>query len=189
MNWTVALGLGMWSAACFQDLEIPWPVTSWGVLGLLHVLVPLAEWCRLAPFVLLGWGFVTCEHAQRQVWVRHAMGVSALIGAWVTLETRGTSCKGSPHHRLWHVSARSPTWLMEDGWRGEVWTSSSRDSVKAAHLANHLGLAHVAWNTSWDGPNATKSQPPVEVWDFGQNPGATCQATLERKISSVSGAE
>ena len=57
MNWTVALGLGMWSAACFQDLEIPWPVTTWGVLGLLHVLVPLAEWRRIAPFVLLGWGF------------------------------------------------------------------------------------------------------------------------------------
>ena len=47
----------MWSAACFQDLGIPWPVTTWGVLGLLHVMVPLAEWRRIAPFVLMGWGF------------------------------------------------------------------------------------------------------------------------------------
>lgn len=146
----------------------------------------------LGPLVwgtALLWVCPLLQGSHRQVWVRHAMGVSALIGAWATLETRGISCKGSPHHRLWHVSARSPTWLMEDGWRGEVWTSSSRDSVHAAHLANHLGLAHVAWNTSWDGPDATKSQPPVEVWDFGQNPGVTCQVTLERQVNSVSGAE
>ena len=32
------------------------PATTWGVLGFLHVMVPLVEWRRLAPFVLLGWG-------------------------------------------------------------------------------------------------------------------------------------
>ena len=45
--------------------------------------------------------------------------------------------------RLWHVSARQPTWLMEDGWQGEVWTSSPRDSAKAANVVHHLGLSNV----------------------------------------------
>ena len=55
MAWTVALGLGMWAAAAFQDSPVPLPVLVWGVLGMLHVLVPLDEWRRVAPFVLLGW--------------------------------------------------------------------------------------------------------------------------------------
>ena len=78
---------------------------------------------------------------------------------------------------------------MEDGWQGEVWTSSSRDSAKAANLVHHLGLSNVDWNTSWKGPNATKSQPPSEVWDFGQNPMGTVEVTLGEELSSVSEAE
>ena len=53
----------------------------------------------------------------------------------------------------------------------------------------HVLLPHVAWNTSWKGPNSTKSQPPSEVWDFGQNPTGTEEVTLGEELNSVSEAE
>lgn len=56
MTWTVGLGVGMWAAAVFQDSLVPLPILTWGALAMLHVLLPLAEWQRIAPFVLLGWG-------------------------------------------------------------------------------------------------------------------------------------
>ena len=56
MTWTVGLGVGMWAAAVFQDSLVPFPILTWGALAMLHVLLPLAEWQRIAPFVLLGWG-------------------------------------------------------------------------------------------------------------------------------------
>ena len=125
----------------------------------------------------------------RRMWVSHAMGVAVLVGTWVNMAASSSSWRAHPAHRLWQVSSRQPTWLMEDGWQGEVWTSSSRDSAKAANLVHHLGLSHVAWNTSWKSPNATKSQPPSEVWDFGQNPMGTVEVTLAEELSSVSEAE
>ena len=126
---------------------------------------------------------------QRRVWVRNAMCLAVMAGTWVNLRSNNTSSTRRPAHRLWHVSARTPTWLLEDGWRGVVWTASTRDSANVANLVHHLGLSHVEWNTTHNGPNASKSQPPREVWDFGQNPGGTCEVTLGRKISSVSEAE
>ena len=45
--WSWALGR--------RPFKIAW-LLVWGALGMLHVLVPLAEWRRVAPFVLLGWG-------------------------------------------------------------------------------------------------------------------------------------
>ena len=116
-------------------------------------------------------------------------GCGGVVGTWVNMASK---CSTSDNHlgqRLWHVSARQPTWLLEDGWQGEVWASSPRDSVKAANVVHHLGLSFVAWNTSWKGPNATKSQPPSEVWDFGQNPMGTVEVTLGEELSSVSEAE
>ena len=56
MTWTIALGFGMWAAAVFQDSTVPPPFLTWAVFGLLHVLLPLAEWQRVALFVLLRWG-------------------------------------------------------------------------------------------------------------------------------------
>ena len=124
-----------------------------------------------------------------RIWVGHAMGAAVLVGTWANLESRSHTWGEHPAHRLWHVSARKPTWLIEDGWHGEVWMSSSKDSVKAANLVHHLGLSHVEWNTTWKGPNATKSQPPCEVWDLGQNPSGTCEVSLGVGISSISEVE
>ncbi|MEE2837949.1 MAG: hypothetical protein VYD51_03810, partial [Bacteroidota bacterium] len=203
MNWTVALGLSMWSAACFQDLGVPWPVTTWGVLGLLHVMVPLAEWRRIALFVLLGWGFGSWNLSSSESDMTFQGPTSPTLMCLDCRPTFTASLGRSTQHGVFlcqnDLGQRGALWLSVPDtalhMAGRTWIRATRprpfDLSDAfdfpAHLANHLGLAHVAWNTSWDGPNATKSQPPVEVWDFGQNPGATCQVTLERKISSVSG--
>ena len=152
-------------------------------------------WVKRAGLSPLVWGTALLwlcpllKGRHRRMWVSHAMGVAVLLGTWVTLASKGRTWDEHPAHRFWHVSARKSTWLMEDGWQGEVWTSSSRDSVKAANLVHHLGLSHVEWNTTWNGPNATKSQPPYEVWDFGQNPMGTCEVSLGLGVSSVSEAE
>lgn len=201
--------LAVWGLACClagAGLGVGWFMRGleWMGEGTLSLAERINRWegltwnvawigrAGLGPLVwgaALLWVCPLLQGHHRRVWFRHAVGVAVLLGTCVNLGARNTTRSGSPDHRLWHVSSRSPTWMLEDGWRGEVWTSSSRDSVKAAHLVDHLGLAHVAWNTSWNGPNATKSQPPSEVWDFGQNPGGTCQVALGRRISSVSGAE
>ena len=161
-----------------------WEGLTWNVAW-----IGRAGLCPVVWGLALLWVCPLLQGHHRRTWVRHAMGVATLLGTYVDLGARGTTRSGSPGHRLWHVSARTPTWMLEDGLRGEVWTSSSKDSVNAAHVVDHLGLAQVAWNTSWSGPNATKSQPPSEVWDFGENPGGTCEVTFGRNVSSVSGAE
>ena len=146
----------------------------------------------LSPLVwgtALLWLCPLLQGRHRQLWVRHAMGVAVFAATGMNIASSSSSWSAHPVHRLWHVPARQPTWLMEDGWQGEVWGSSLRDSVKAANLVHHLGLSHVTWNTKWTGPNATKSQPPSGVWDFGQNPAGTCEVSLGMEISSVSKAE
>lgn len=146
----------------------------------------------LSPIVwgtTLLWVCPLLQGHHRQVWVRNAMGVAVLMGTFFNQRSKTTDGEGRSIQGLWHVSARTSTWLLEDGWRGCIWTGSSRDSIKAVNLARHLGLSCVEWNTSWKGPNATKSQPPFEVWDFGQNPGVTCEVTIEHEVSSISGAE
>lgn len=152
-------------------------------------------WVKRAGLGPLVWGAALLwlcpllKGRHRRMWVTHAMGVAVLVGTGVKLAVRSSAWGENPAHRLWHVSSRKPTWLMEDGWQGEVWTSSSWDSVKAANLVHHLGLSHLEWNTTWKGPSATKSQPPCEVWDFGQNPSGTCKVSLGSGISLVSEAE
>ena len=93
--------------------------------------------CR-ARSACLGTGFVVgVSAASRDITGRTlgqtcdgCVGVDGRLG---DLECQRHHLQREPPHRLWHVSARTPTWMMEDGWRGEVWTSSSRDSVKATH--------------------------------------------------------
>ena len=152
-------------------------------------------WVKRAGLSPLVWGTALLwlcpllPGRHRRLWVRHAMGVAVLVGTGVNVAFKCRTSDNNLGQRLWHVSARESTWLMEDGWHGEVWASSPRDSVKAANVVHHQGLSHVTWNTTWTGPNATKSQPPSGVWDFGQNPAGTCEVSLGMEISSVSEAE
>ena len=205
----VLAAVAVWGLACCAigaacDLE-------WFKLGLAEIgerALEMAAWINglegltwrlgwvtragLGPLVwgtALLWLCPLLKDRHRRMWVSHAMGAAVLVGTWVNMEASCSSRRAHPAHRLWQVSSRQPTWLMEDGWQGEVWTSSSRDSAKAANLVHHLGLSHVAWNTSWKGPDATKSQPPSEVWDFGQNPTGTVEVILGQELSSVSEAE
>ena len=270
MAWTVALGLGMWAAVAFQDPPLPLPVLTWGVLGVLHVLVPLDEWRRVAPFVLLGWGVGHWNLAT----VRSEMSPNVTyLPTLVQLDCRPSftpslgkakqhgvfCCRNEFGHmeKVWlgvpdtALRAFEPMWIrvtsprkfdlsdafdfpghlsslgvtrvgqflgltnvgsrpsmpptMAGRWRTWVKRTFSADesglvlgmfagdrksvSSEVQHALRQLGLSHVTWNTTWTGPNATKSQPPSGVWDFGQNPAGTCEVSLGMEISSVSKAE
>lgn len=270
MAWTVALSLGMWAAVAFQDSPVPLPLLTWGVLGMLHVLVPLTEWRRLAPLVLLGWcvgnwnlstirfemplktttspnlaqldcrpiftpslgkakhhGVFRCRNdfghmgrmwlgvpdtALREsgpMWIRvtsprkfdlsdafdfpahlSSLGVTR-VGQFLGLANVGSRPATPPN-----LASRWRTWVKrtfstdESGLVLGMFAGDKKSvSPEVQHALRQLGLSPVTRNTTWTGPNATKSQPPSEVWDFGQNPAGTYEVSLGMEISSVSKAE